>query len=298
MLTRRAFIRLTCLFPLALSLDAKEIAGHSVEVRDVLMGTFVQIKGIGVGKPFLAGIIGYMKRLEYRFTRFNSESELSAFNREGAVRRPSEEFRKVMETARDAYEQTGRAFDVTILPALRQLEKHRQPLTEEEKARIRERMGPDDIEVSRDVIYSPKRVQITLDGIAKGYVIDKGIERMREAGAEQVLVNIGGDMYCGPHGRGWSVGIYDPFSDSLSRKLRVEQAAVCTSGGYVNYYSEDRRIHHIIDPASLSSPNHAASVTVISSTACRADLLSTALFVTGPKGRDFLRDGERAYFIV
>jgi thiamine biosynthesis lipoprotein len=94
------------------------------------------------------------------------------------------------------------------------------------------------------------------------------------------------------------VGIYDPVKDSIYKKLAIEDMAVCTSGGYVNYYTEDKKLHHIVDPATLASPNDMVSVTVTASTACRADLLSTALFVAGPRGKEFLRDGEKAYYIT
>ena len=298
MITRRAFIRISCLFPLALQLEAKEIQEHTVEVRDVLMGTFVQIKGVGAEKEMLSGAVSYMKQLERHFTRFNKESELSLFNREGVIRRPSREFRTVMEMAREGYSRTRGAFDVTVLPVLMHFEKYRQIPTEAEKSRYRERMGADQIAIYRDVIYSAKQVQVTLDGIAKGYIIDLGVAHLMESGCLHTLVNIGGDMYCGEKKKGWDVGIYDPFRDSISRKLHMEKMAVCTSGSYVNYYTEDKKLHHIVDPVDLSSPNHVVSVTVAASTACRADLLSTALFVTGPQGKEFLQGRERAYFIT
>lgn len=262
------------------------------------MGTFVQIKGVGVNKEVLSGIVGYMKQLEQHFTRFREDSELSFFNRNGAIRRPSSELRSVMEMAADGYRQTGGAFDVTILPVLLYFEKYGRRLTEKQKVRYRECMGTDHIAIYPDIIYSAKHLKVTLDGIATGYVVDRAVTRLAESGCLRTLVNIGGDIYCGKKKDGWEVGIYDPFRDSISKKLCVENMAVCTSGSYVNYFRPDKKLHHIIDPTTLTSPNDMVSVTVTASTACRADLLSTALFVTGPRGKEFLHDGERAYFIA
>jgi FAD:protein FMN transferase len=296
--TRRAFIRISCLFPFALQLEAKEIMEHTVEVRDVLMGTFVQIKGLGVKKEILSGIVAYMKHLEHHFSRFEDESELSVFNREGAIRRPSKEFCTVMENAKEGHRQTRGVFDVTVLPVLLHFQKYRKVPTQTEKLRYRERMGTDRIEIHRDIVYSSERAQVTLDAVAKGYIIDQGAIRLMDSGCMRILVNIGGDMYCGDKKGGWDVGIYDPIRDSIYRKLSTENRAVCTSGSYVNYYTEDKKLHHIVDPGTLTSPNDMVSVTVTASTACRADLLSTALFVAGPQGKEFLRDGENAYFIT
>lgn len=298
MITRRAFIRISCLFPFALKLEAREVAEHTVELRDVLMGTFVQMKGVGIDRSVLSDVVAYMKDLERHFTRFHEESELSRFNREGSVRKPSREFREVIGIAKEGHGLTGGVFDVTVLPVLLHFETYRKAPTREEKARYRESMGADRIVLYPDVVYSDRKAQLTLDGVAKGYIIDRGVERLRDAGCLNVLVNIGGDVYCGRKQGGWSVGIYDPLQDVISRKLRRESTAVCTSGSYVNYYTEDRKLHHIVDPATLSSPCEMVSVTVTSKSACRADMLSTTLFVTGPEGKRLLRPDEHAYFIT
>jgi thiamine biosynthesis lipoprotein len=113
-----------------------------------------------------------------------------------------------------------------------------------------------------------------------------------------VLVNVGGDIYCGSNRKGWDVGIYDPLRDVILRKVRPDDAAVCTSGNYVNFYSKDKSLHHIIDPKRLTSPTDVVSVTAVARTTVRADVLSTALFVAGEKGRGFLRDSEKAYLIA
>jgi thiamine biosynthesis lipoprotein len=269
-----------------------------VEVRDVLMGTFVQIKGVGVKRETLSSIATYMKQLEQHFTRFKGDSELSLFNRNGVIRRPSGEILTVMKMAADGHRMTKGAFDVTVLPVMLHFEKYGRALTKKEESRYRERMGGGLIVLYDDIIYSVKPVKVTLDGIATGYVIDQAILRLMESGCLCVLANIGGDIYCGEKKGGWEVGIYDPFRDSISKKIALQNRAVCTSGSYVNYFRPDRKLHHIIDPATLTSPNDVVSATVTASTACRADFLSTALFVTGPPGKEFLREGERAYFIT
>ena len=299
MLTRRSFIKILALAPFALQLEAKAVSSYTVEVRDLLMGTFVQMKGIGVSKETLADTMAYMKNLERIFSRFDGESGLSALNREGHLKNPHQQLVKVLGLAREAYTETMGAFDVTVLPVLLHFEAYRKALTQKEQERFKTLVGFEKVDVDRQsVTLKTKGMKLTLDGIAKGYIIDRGVEHLRDKGCASILVNVGGDIYCGKNDKNWDVGVYNPFQDAISRKLKLETVAVCTSGNYVNYYSEDKKLHHIIDPRTLSSPSDVVSVTAIASTTVRADALSTALFVAGERGKTFLMPGEQAYLIT
>jgi thiamine biosynthesis lipoprotein len=46
-------------------------------------------------------------------------------------------------------------------------------------------------------------------------------------------------------------------------------------------YTDDRRLHHIIDPASGISPGDLSSASVLAPNACDADALATAMLVMG-----------------
>lgn len=299
MLTRRSFMTVMALAPFALQLDAREVPAQTEEVKDVLMGTFVQMKGVGVPRQHLAETLSYMKELERIFSRFTSDSQLAQLNREGVLRRPGREFSTVLQSAHKAYLETGGTFDITVLPVLLHFEKFQRSLSPEEQERFSRIVGFDKVESGgRDIHLKRPGMKLTLDGIAKGYVIDRGAERLRERGSASVLVNVGGDIYCGKNPHGWGVGIYDPLHDRLSRKLSLESMAACTSGNYVNYFSPDKKLHHIIDPIHLSSPTELTSATVVAQSAMRADMLSTSMFVKGIAGKTLLREGEKAYLII
>ena len=298
-MTRRSFIEIVAFAPFALHLEAREARAHMVETRDLLMGTFVQMKGIGVKEEALADTVSHMRSLERIFSRFDKESGLSRLNREGGLKNPHKELMKVLHLASTAYTETDGVFDVTVLPVLLHFETYRRALTSEERERFRAVVGFEKVDVdTRSVAFKTKRMKLTLDGIATGYIIDHGVERLRDKGCASVLVNVGGDIYCGKNHRGWDVGIYNPFQDAISRKLKLDTAAVCTSGNYVNYYSEDKKLHHIIDPKNLVSASEVVSASAVARTTVRADILSTAIFVAGEKGKRFLKDGERAYLIT
>lgn len=131
---------------------------------------------------------------------------------------------------------------------------------------------------------------IDLGGIAKGYVADRVVEFLKENGARQGTVNIGGNVYCFGE-REFSVGIKKPFSNELAGIIKGKNITCVTSGIYERYISEQGKIyHHIIDPATgYGVENDLASVTVIGKCSADADALSTVCMLLG---------GEKAAEII
>lgn len=129
-------------------------------------------------------------------------------------------------------------------------------------------------------------VSYDLGAIAKGYAIDLAIERLREFGIENAIVNAGGDLrIIGKHGdRPWRIGIRHPRKNGILASIELEgDASVFTSGDYERFFEVDgKRYHHIIDPRSGWPASNTTSVTVIHDNATMADAATTALFVAGP----------------
>ena len=129
-------------------------------------------------------------------------------------------------------------------------------------------------------------VSYDLGAIAKGYAIDHAVERLREFGIQNAIVNAGGDLRAiGQHGnRPWRIGIRHPRQNGLLASIELEDdTSVFTSGDYERFFEVDgKRYHHIIDPRSGWPANNTTSVTVIHDNAAIADAATTALFVAGP----------------
>jgi thiamine biosynthesis lipoprotein len=129
-------------------------------------------------------------------------------------------------------------------------------------------------------------MSVTLDGIAKGYIVDRAVGVLKEKGAERVLVDAGGDLGSASNtsqDAEWKVAVQDPRNESGSiGTLHLRDQSVATSGDYFQYFTEDKRLHHIIDPRTGRSPEHTSAVTVVAPTAMDADALSTAVMVLGP----------------
>jgi thiamine biosynthesis lipoprotein len=141
------------------------------------------------------------------------------------------------------------------------------------------------IEGSRVSTRNPA-ARYDLGAFAKGYAIDRAIERLRELGISNAIVNAGGDLRAiGRHGdRPWRIGIRHPRRPAILASVEIEgDTSVFTSGDYERFFEVDGiRYHHIIDPRSGYPADRTASVTVIYSNAATADAAATALFVAGP----------------
>lgn len=146
------------------------------------------------------------------------------------------------------------------------------------------------------VFIGDRDAAIDLGGIAKGYAVDRAVEALRAFGIYSGLVNVGGDLYAlgvSEDGDAWKVGIRNPDDpDGLVGVVEVSEAAVATSGDYVQYFQHGgRRFHHLLDP-STGEPRRAAmrSVTAKADHCMSADAAATTVFgMAGPDAERLLR---------
>lgn len=138
-------------------------------------------------------------------------------------------------------------------------------------------------------IYLP-RAGMSLDfgGIAKGYIVDRGLELLSAAGIRSAFLNAGGDiglLGSRPDGTPWRIGVRHPREDDrFSAVLPLSGGAVVTSGDYERFFEKGGvRYHHLLDPGTGQPARALSSVTVIAPSAVEADALSTAIFVLGPE---------------
>ncbi|MCC7319636.1 MAG: FAD:protein FMN transferase [Rubellimicrobium sp.] len=135
-----------------------------------------------------------------------------------------------------------------------------------------------------------KRAPVTLDlnGIAKGYGVDRLARALADCGITAALAGIDGEMRAfglRPDGTPWRVAIEapDPRRRAAHALLELQDAAVATSGDYRHRITEQgRHLSHTMDPrrgAPLVDPP--ASVTVVAPTCAEADAWASALMVLG-----------------
>ncbi|WP_370320183.1 FAD:protein FMN transferase [Oricola sp.] len=140
----------------------------------------------------------------------------------------------------------------------------------------------------RDRARKHAPIQFDLNGIAKGYGVDRLTETVRAFGIDDALLAIDGELRAigkQPSGSPWVVAVEAPAPDRRTPHSILELAdmAAATSGDYRHWVQVgDRRLSHTMDPQRgmplTASP---ASVTVLATDCMRADALATAMMVLG-----------------
>ena len=144
------------------------------------------------------------------------------------------------------------------------------------------------LEICGDQVRKSSPVALDLNGIAKGYGVDRLTETLRDYGIRDALVGIDGEMRAfglRPDGEAWTIAVEapDPHRRSPHSILALQDAAVATSGDYRHWVEvQGRRLSHTMDPKRgaplITSP---ASVTVVARTCAEADAWATAFMVLG-----------------
>lgn len=145
-----------------------------------------------------------------------------------------------------------------------------------------------EIGAGNGLVRKTSPVALDLNGIAKGYGVDRMAETLAAHGIDDALVGIDGEIRAlglRPDGQAWTIAVEAPDADRRAPHsiLALQDAAVATSGDYRHWVEvRDRRLSHTMDPERgapvLASP---ASVTIVARTCAEADAWATACMVKG-----------------
>jgi thiamine biosynthesis lipoprotein len=132
-------------------------------------------------------------------------------------------------------------------------------------------------------------VTLDLDGIAKGFALDRAAAALRARGVEDALLNFGGQLLvigppAGAPAREALVGSpIEPGASVLS--VRIRDASLSTSANTERArLVAGKEAGHLLDPRTGDLVRLPGSVTVLAPTGAMADALSTAWAVMGPAG--------------
>jgi len=279
----------------ALSFEQVRLGQDSIQLigTRAALGTRVSVSAISDSAEgdaaSIAGAFAELDRLAGLFSRYQSDSALSTLNDAGHLDAPPPELLRVLERARYFHALSRGAFDVTVKPVL-DLLAARSPATAPSANELRDvaaLVGAGHLKVKRRTItFARPGMSATLDGIAKGYIVDRMADVLTCHGIHRFLIDAGGDIRVRglkQPGRPWTVAVRDPSTDGvLPDAIPLREGAVATSGGYERFYDAGRRFHHLVSPASGCSPAGTWSVSVIAPNALAADALATTVFVLGP----------------
>lgn len=278
-----------------LGLRKKILRDRIVRHSRILMGTQINLIVYGPDREAcehaVQATFARMEALIGSFSRYDAGSELSLLNRTGSLAKPGYDLQQVLLLAEQISQLTRGSFDVTVLPLLELYRNGQAGRSLPSGSELRQTLRLVDY---RKVTVSPSAVTlaeegmaITLDGIGKGYIVDRGIDTLQKLGFTSVYVEAGGDLMVTGAKTGekpWRIGIRNPRPEASDELLAIgiTNRAVATSGDYMQPFTSDLRYHHIIDPHTGISPPELASATVTAPTVALADGLATAAMVLGP----------------
>ena len=244
-----------------------------------------------LGRELVDAVFDEAVRIDELMSTYKDSSRISELNRSAATEAvyAGAELAGLIERALDISVLTRGAFDITYDSVgqhydFRERQRPDAETIATEKQRIDYRLVRVD-RVASTVRFLQDGVRINLGGIAKGYVVERGVDILRRNGIENAIVTAGGDsrLLGDRRGRPFMIGIRDPRADDeVAIQVPLEEEAVSTSGDYERFFDEDGiRYHHIIQPSSGEPAGGVHSATVFGPDAVMTDALSTSVFVMG-----------------
>jgi thiamine biosynthesis lipoprotein len=232
-----------------------------------------------------------MNRLSSILNRYESATAIGVLNSDGRLSAVPPEVKDVVSRALYHFNLTGGAFDITVKPVVdlfkdRYDKKMDPKIPEHELEKVLKLVDSNGILFdNRKISFSQPGMGLTLDGIAKGYIVDRVSEFLEKRGVCNHLVNAGGDIRTNgtrTDGKPWSVAIEDPEKrKEYPDIIRMRNGAVATSGNYEIFFDREKMVHHLVNPQSGLSPVQSTSVSVRAKIAMDADALATGVFVMG-----------------
>lgn len=214
-----------------------------------------------------------VQRLELRYSRYRSDSFLSAINRVAATGgriEVDEETAGLLNYATTCYQQSDGLFDITsgILRQVWRFDVDRLPEPAEIQPLL-DKIGWQRLHWSAPVLEFPvPGMQIDFGGVVKEYAVDRAAALCQQAGIDHGIVNLGGDIkIIGPRADGspWRIGIRHPReAQGVIQTLELQHGALASSGDYERCIVLDGvRYGHVLNPKTGWPVRHMASVSVV-----------------------------------
>jgi FAD:protein FMN transferase len=264
---------------------------HDEHVLGTRLEVLVNSHGVGLAAEAASVVRSEIDRLQRVFDRRRTDSEVSALNRSRqaqvspdlfAVVQASELWRTIMRGAFDA-----RIGDLLGLWA----GENAPDETAIDRVIGDLRSSTVHLDAANTHITLTPGATLSLDAVAKGYIVDAALNAARRAvpGIEGLAISIGGDLRCwgvGADGRGWRVGIPDaafpvmnaPLVDSLT----LRNAAMATSGRGPRDCIGKQLRSSTLSPLTGRPVRDIVSASVVASHAMDADAIATACMVLAP----------------
>jgi thiamine biosynthesis lipoprotein len=241
------------------------------------------------------------RREDERCSRFDAGSELARLNAGSASTiKVSAEMAALLRRAQALRVATDGAFDVSV-GALTALWRGatawpRASVVGQAQASV----GAGALHLSGTTLTRRRGVRIDLDGIAKGWVIDRCVAQLRGAGIRRALLSFGESswyaMGAQPGASAWAVEVRALDGAGSLGTLQLRDQALSASAVFGHEWQiAGRRVGHIVDPHSGYPLTKTAMAVVVAASATDAEALSKALLVRNAAALPGRTPGGRVY---
>jgi len=280
MLSRRRFMTIAA--STAVAGSAVPVAAKTVSWRGIALGAEAKLVINGLPDTEARRVIklarAEIERLENIFSLYRSNSTLSVLNSKGGHRAPDPELLSLLSRVSAVHTATGGLFDPTVQPLWQAFAEHKGRPDQAIVRDAREKVGWRFVNYnSREIGFAKPGMQLTLSGIAQGFITDRITALLRAEGLANAIVNIGEISAMGhlPDGTPWQVGLVTNSEGPATDFLSVSNMCVATSAALGTTF--DGVNSHILSPLSgRPVQSRWQRVSVVHSSAALADGLSTA----------------------
>ncbi len=243
-----------------------------------------------LAQNILSSVLKDINYYENLFSLYKTNSQLSILNRLAVLRDAEEEFITLLLNSKKLSEVTKGAFDITVQPLWNLYEKHyikesnNNSISIKKIEEIKKLVNWENIIIKKsDVYLKNKKMSLTLNGIAQGWITDLVALKLKNKGINNVLIDLGETYALGKHreNRPWHIALRG--KDGIAGKVNLVNKAVATSGGYGTTFEKTGKNHHVFNPKTGLSANRHEALSIVADSAWIADGLSTAgLSMTKP----------------
>lgn len=283
-----------------------------------IFGTYYRIQVVDLGEDLQPEFDSVFALINAASNSYIQESEVSRFNQEGKLLRPSFTFKDMMDSAAKYHGLSEGYFEPTLYPLIKSWGFSFEQREAMDSLKVSEMLGligfEPMIQVADSGYFAAKTgVMLDITGLGEGYAIDKLVEVVERNRIADYMVEIGGEMKAkGLNSRNanWTIGIEDPaqaemgVTSTMLTKVELDNRSISSSGNYRKFYIDEagNRRPHILDPKTGFPVSHSmVSVSVLAPSATQADALATAFMSMGPEKAKILAEslpGVEAMFVI
>lgn len=269
----------------------------SKHLLDTVVSITATSKSKNVGN-MIDSVFVYIESLQDKLNDFDSNSLLWKINNsEETVFTMDEDIYELLMLSDKLYKLSEGKFDPSIKPVLSLWGFGSNPAdySDSLKAAVPdslklrqtlELVGFPRLSFDEKTLHKPVGMQLSFGAIAKGYILDKAVRKMKELGIVSGNIDCRSSMIFFGSKIPQLVYIQHPMlsRDDYIASFKILNSSVGTSGNYQQCFEQDGVLyHHIIDPHTGYPTRNIFSTTVITPSAAMADGLSTAFFLMPPQ---------------